>query len=196
MAAEKDRIVNATTDALRAFWPDFVSECVRASGNELSELPREEVARIKAEVAAITEDPASAARERLVRPEWPHERDADELTKEEASSTFAGTVQAYEWLPHKSRGPEQPPSRLDGAVKAAAATPARPLVSADLQTPRVSRSSDKPLTAYDFAWTEEMLRASEAYGELVVEFQGLVRELRDARKNRDQNDAQDLWDNA
>jgi hypothetical protein len=39
-----------------------------------------------------------------------------------------------------------------------------------------------------------MFSAADAYGALVDELQQLVSNLRDARRSRDQNDAQDVWD--
>jgi hypothetical protein len=200
MQAERERIVNSTTNALRSFWPDFVSECVRASGEELSELPREDVARVKAEVAAVTEDPASAAREAFERPDWPHERDTDRLVTEEGGSSFTGSLRAYEWLPDKtvSRvGPRRDgPSALEDAAKQAAGAAAVPIASANLDTPRAGSIHGKPLAAWDFSWSDEMLSAANAYGDLVVELQDLVGKLRQAMKSRVQNDAQDAWDSA
>jgi hypothetical protein len=201
MDDKKKAIIRATADALAAFWPDFVSECVRASGEKLSTLPREEVTRIKAEVAAVTADPESAAQGGLERPDWPHEWDMDRLLSDEVGgSPFTGNLRPYEWLPHKGRGGPRgsvdPPSAMDGAVKVAAAAPAVPISSADLETPRAGASSGKPLTAWDFKWSEEMLSAATSYGELVTELGEVVRNLREARKSRDRNDAQDIWDSA
>jgi hypothetical protein len=200
MQAERERIVNATTDALRNFWPDFVSECVRASGEELSDLSREEVARIKAEVAAVTEDPASAAREAFERPDWPHERDTDRLVTEEGGSSLTGNLRAYEWLTHKTvrrAGPRRDgPSALEDIAKQAAGAAAVPIASANLETPRAGSIHGKPLAAWDFSWSDEMLSAANAYGDLVVELQDLVGKLRQAMRNRVQNDAQDAWDSA
>lgn len=198
MDDKKKAIIRATADALAAFWPDFVSECVRASGDKLSALPREEVARIKAEVATVTADPESAARSGLERPDWPHERDMDRLLSDEGGgSPFTGTLRPYEWLPHKGgRGPVQAPSAMDEAVKVAAAAPAVPISSAGLQTPRAGASSGEPLAAWDFGWSEEMLSSATSYGELVLELGEVVRNLREARRNRDRNDAQDVWDSA
>lgn len=195
MDSARDEIVRITADALAAFWPGYVSECVRASGDALAELPREEVARIKAEVTAVTEDPHAAARDSLAELDWPHERDADQLVGEENNSAHTESLHPYEWRAQRlGSGPTRAPSRLDAAVGQAAASPAHPLQAAGLETPRTSATSGKPLSAWGFTWTDEMFVAADAYGDLVGELQQLVSTLREARRSRDRNDAQDVWD--
>lgn len=195
MDLARDEISRTTADAIGAFWPGYVSECVRASGDALAELPREEVARIKAEVAAVTEDPHAATRDSLAELDWPHERDTDQLVGEEDNSAFTESLHPYEWRAQRmGRGPTRAPSRLDAAVGQAAAAPAHLLRAAGLETPQTSARSGKPLSAWGFAWTDEMFGAADAYGDLVGELQQLVRDLREARRSRDRNDAQDVWD--
>lgn len=197
MDSARDEIVRTTADALAAFWPGYISKCVRASGDPLSDMPRDDVARIKAEVAAVTEDPQSAARDSLAELDWPHERDADRLVGEEDDSTFTESLHPYEWRAQRmGRGPTRAPSRLDGATSQAAAAPAHPLQAAGLETPRTRVRSGQPLSAWGFDWTDEMFEAADAYGNLVGELQELVRALREAQKSRDRNDAQDVWDSA
>jgi hypothetical protein len=94
------------------------------------------------------------------------------------------------------RGPTRAPSRLDAAVGQAAATPAHPLEAAGLETPQTRATLGEPLSAWGFTWTDEMFGAADAYGDLVGDLQQLVRDLREARKSRDRNDAQDVWDSA
>lgn len=197
MDSARDEIVRTTADALAAFWPGYVSECVRASGDALSKMPRDEVARIKVEVAAATKDPQSAARDALAELDWPHEQDADRLVGEEDDSTFTESLHPYEWRAQRmGRSPTRAPSRLDGATSQAAAAPAHPLQAAGLETPRTSARSGQPLSAWGFDWTDEMFGATDSYGDLVGELQELVRNLREARRSRDRNDAQDVWDSA
>ena len=195
MDQARDEIVRTTTDALIAFWPGYVSDCVRASGNALSEMPQDEVARIKAEVAAATESPQLAARDSLGKLDWPHERDTDRLVGEEGDSVFMESLHPYEWRAERmGRGPTRAPSRLGAAVGQAAAAPAYPLQTAGLETPQTSATPGKPLSAWAFTWTDEMFGAADAYGDLVSKLQKLVGDLRAARKSRDRNDAQDVWD--
>jgi len=85
---------------------------------------------------------------------------------------------------------------MDEAVKVAAAAPAVPISSAGLQTPRAGASSGRPLTAWDFGWSEEMLSSATSYGDLVAELGEVVRNLREAGRSRDRNKAQDAWDSA
>jgi hypothetical protein len=195
MDSARDAIVRTIADALAAFWPGYVSECVRASGDALAELAREEVARIKAEVAAVTEDPEAAARDSLAELDWPHERDADRLVREEDNSTYTESLHPYEWRAQRiGRGPTRAPSRLDAAVGQAAAAPAHPLRAAGLEAPRTSSTPGKPPSAWGFTWTDEMFEAADAYGDLVGELQQLVRDLREALRSRHRNDAQAVWD--
>jgi hypothetical protein len=194
MEEAKNKIIESTARAIADFWPEFVAESVKASGEKLSELPIAEVSRIKAEVAAITENPQSASRTALERPDWPHEKPTEDLAEHEASSN--SSLRPYQWLPERSRRPDRGPSALDEAVRIAAAAPALPFRSAGLKTPRAGASSGKPVVAWDFKWTEEMLGASASYGEFVKELQGLMGDLRNAHTSRDRNDAQDLWDHA
>lgn len=197
MEAARRRVVEAAAGALSAYWPEYVSECVQASGDALAKMSKDEVARIKAEVAEVTGEPEHAARDALLQLDWPHERDLDRMVGDESNSSFTDGLRAYEWKAERlGGGPTRAPRQLDGALGRAAAAPSHPLRAAGLSTVKTSVSPGKPPSAYGVQWTDDMFEAIDAYGDFVGELQQLVSDLRWARKSRDQNDAQDTWDSA